>query len=114
MKKLVLLFALVAFTMIARAQSVTYTFYVDTIHGVYGVDYLNTLESIEQYHESDDFVARSQPDGDGAYKIIFLNETNEPTLYVYFMTGNMCDRLDVYTDKKMIQDTKKLIRMMQQ
>ena len=113
MKKIIFI-ALVAFTMISRAQTpVTNIFYHDTIVGDNGIKYLNTSESIESYHELDSFVCKSELDKEGNWTLIYYNGTSKGKLYVYYMdSSNLCWKLNTFTDRAILRATKKLMRKM--
>jgi len=103
-----IIIALFVLSMSANAQTTTYFNGVDTIHGI--VDYTNTFDDIELYHESDWMIAYTESDEDGNWIQIYYNDTSlQSTMYIYYMTEELCWRMITLTDLVSIQAAERVI-----
>jgi len=112
MKKIMLI-VLIAFSMSAYTQEpVTQSFFVDTIVSKCGVEYTNTYDDIWLYHESDYTLYETPADAQGDWVWIFYDNTTFPyTVYVYFMTEELCYRMITYTDPETISYADNILKL---
>lgn len=101
--KHMILIALFVLSMSAGAQT-TRLFFIDTIVVNEYVTYTNTFDDIALYHESDWLLYETEADDNGDWMQMYYNDTSfEPTVYVYYMTEELCYKMVTLTDDASIQ-----------